>query len=425
MRKWFKDLWKAHLDSIDPEILMSGSTPGAILFVVLTLSAIFLGLAYAPGIAPIAEFQNVWVAVLLVAIAGSLTFTAWHHRCRGPIGSAATLLDNAFYSTAMAFAAMNTKDNVGIALAAIHAVVLGLFPGQVYAFSLVFAACMLLPILVLLAIFQPSLPVTIITIMSTLAMLLFSSITRTRREAARHQRKLEEALGAADRIADESVQAALATTLLTLGHFLHELRNFQTAISTNLDYIRLQAQLSSDTFGALEEAQTVQREQEQLVRDTIADLRGRSLPVQSTFLLSTSLQSACTEARGVEVLIEQQHLDIELTGNPEHLRVVLLNLIRNAEQAGANRVRLTVQTEASGQSVQLIVQDDGPGVPEEHREHLFDSFAVSTKPGGSGLGLYLVRRYVELLGGKVRVHESPLGGAAFSMRLPGRVLHLE
>ncbi len=70
----------------------------------------------------------------------------------------------------------------------------------------------------------------------------------------------------------------------------------------------------------------------------------------------------------------------------------------------------------------MIVHDDGKGIPEAQRSELFATFAISDKPGGSGLGLYLVRRYIEVLGGHVRVEAGPMGGAAFVLRVPGKVV---
>jgi signal transduction histidine kinase len=257
---------------------------------------------------------------------------------------------------------------------------------------------------------------------STVIMLILSLVTRNRRLHARRQNELEEALRAATRVAEESVQTALTSTLLTLGHFLHELSNYQTAISTNLDYIRVKAQLGAEAGRALQDAQAAQAEQEKLLRSTIADLRRRARPVHSSFLLSSVLESPQANPGGARIETAGLDFAFEITGNPEHLRVVLLNLVRNAEQAGARTVRMEVHLDASGQSAQLIVHNDGKPIPEDQQVRLFDSFAISTKPGGSGLGLYLVRRYVELLGGRVDVRNGPLGGAAFVMHLPGKVV---
>jgi signal transduction histidine kinase len=275
---------------------------------------------------------------------------------------------------------------------------------------------------VLLVVLRPDLPVAFISVTATIVMLVASSATAHRRASAQRQRQLEAALDAADKVADESIQAALTTTLLQLGHFLHELRNYQTSISSNLEYIGINAQLTAATQEALAEARQAQEQEEALVRTTIDDLRARSRPTQTEFRLTGVLTRTKNEAVGIDVVMERLGFDLELIGNPEHLHVVLLNLVRNAEQAGASRVVISGKPEPSGHAAQLLVHDDGPGMDAAHRENLFDNFALSTKPGGSGLGLYLVRRYVGLLGGQVEPTQGPLGGAAFSIRLPGRVL---
>jgi signal transduction histidine kinase len=71
----------------------------------------------------------------------------------------------------------------------------------------------------------------------------------------------------------------------------------------------------------------------------------------------------------------------------------------------------------------LVVDDDGPGVPEADRERVFDRFtrldeARGRADGGAGLGLAVVWRVVEQHGGTVVIGASPLGGARFEVRLP-------
>ena len=72
----------------------------------------------------------------------------------------------------------------------------------------------------------------------------------------------------------------------------------------------------------------------------------------------------------------------------------------------------------------LTVEDDGPGIPPADRERVFDRFvrldaSRSRGEGGSGLGLAIVRELVRSAGGSVRVDASPLGGARFTVSLPG------
>jgi len=418
MGNWFKARWRAYLESSDPDEAMAASTPSATLAAGGTLIAVLLGLAYVPAFARLSQFRNAWEAVVLVLVGMTCTHVAWRHQCRGTVGSLATLLDNTFYSAALAFAAMNTEHDVGVALAIVHAMMLAAFPGQLYAFSFLLGLSIATPVVLLLVLLQPQLSIAIITICSVILMLVFSEVTRGRRVAKQREVRLEQALGAADRLADDSVQAALTTTLLTLGHFLHELRNYQTAISLSLEYVSLKAGLTEPVASALEEAQSAQRRQEALLNEVINDLRGRSRPVESSFLLADAVRNSVVENQGVDVIVNKADVDFEVAGNPEHLRIVLLNLLRNAEQAGARTVSIVWRPDTSGQEVQIMVHDDGQGIPEDRRQTLFESFALSDKPGGTGLGLYLVRRYIEVLGGQVRIDAGPLGGAAFIIRLP-------
>lgn len=96
---------------------------------------------------------------------------------------------------------------------------------------------------------------------------------------------------------------------------------------------------------------------------------------------------------------------------------VLSNLVVNAGEATGGHGRIEVRLSDSPSEVLLEVHDDGPGVPPERRARIFETLE-STKPDGSGLGLFSVRSCVAALGGSVDVGDSPLGGACFRVHLP-------
>jgi two-component system sensor histidine kinase KdpD len=111
----------------------------------------------------------------------------------------------------------------------------------------------------------------------------------------------------------------------------------------------------------------------------------------------------------------------EVRADPETVRRIVTNLIENAHKYGAPPVRITVQP--TEDHVVLSVIDQGPGVPPEERERVFERFYRAdpngTKPG-MGLGLAIVRGMVESCGGAVWVEDAPGGGAAFRVALRTR-----
>jgi signal transduction histidine kinase len=107
---------------------------------------------------------------------------------------------------------------------------------------------------------------------------------------------------------------------------------------------------------------------------------------------------------------------LELWGDPQQLRQMLLNLLLNAQEAmpGGGAVRLAARKD--GNTVEFRVSDTGPGLPDVLLERIFDPF-VTTKGDGTGLGLSIVHRIVELHGGHIEYTTSPRG-TTFIVRIP-------
>lgn len=96
---------------------------------------------------------------------------------------------------------------------------------------------------------------------------------------------------------------------------------------------------------------------------------------------------------------------------------VILNLLLNAADATGGRGRIEIRLLADHDGVRFEVHDDGPGVPADMRECIFEGL-VTSKPGGSGLGLLSMRVAAVEHGGRIALTESDLGGACFQMWLP-------
>lgn len=108
-----------------------------------------------------------------------------------------------------------------------------------------------------------------------------------------------------------------------------------------------------------------------------------------------------------------------VAGDPALLRQVLVNLIKNAQEAVGEGTtpHIRVHTLLHGEHVDLCVEDNGPGFPEELRGRMFEPYAT-TKPKGTGLGLAVVKKIVEEHHGSITVSNMDNGGAQVCVRLP-------
>lgn len=109
---------------------------------------------------------------------------------------------------------------------------------------------------------------------------------------------------------------------------------------------------------------------------------------------------------------------VEVTADREELIRVFANLVRNALEAGAERVAVQLR---EGDPVVVEVSDDGPGMPPRAVEHLFKPFSGSARAGGTGLGLAIAREVMRAHGGDIELARTGAEGTAFRLTLPGRV----
>ena len=124
-----------------------------------------------------------------------------------------------------------------------------------------------------------------------------------------------------------------------------------------------------------------------------------------------------------ELRIEND-VPLPVEGNPDELHRMVLNLLDNAVRYTPPGARIELKLRAAGGDAVVEVADDGPGVPEERRDQIFDRFVRGDGPadtavsGGSGLGLAIVRAVAASHGGRAQLGDSELGGARFTVRIP-------
>lgn len=113
--------------------------------------------------------------------------------------------------------------------------------------------------------------------------------------------------------------------------------------------------------------------------------------------------------------------DLEIAAVPRLFKRAVLNLATNAARHARQRIEISCVRQEG--TIELHVDDDGPGIPADSRQKIFEPFSRLDKSrtadsGGSGLGLAIVQRIAAVHGGQVRAEESPLGGARFILSFP-------
>ncbi|WP_065260607.1 ATP-binding protein [Pseudomonas bananamidigenes] len=205
----------------------------------------------------------------------------------------------------------------------------------------------------------------------------------------------------------------------------HELRTPIARLSFELDQLKQQPdasqnrELIADMYADLGEL-------EEMVSEllTYASLeRGATVITRENIQAANWLDSVVgsvaleAEAAGVQLLIGECRVE-EVRIEPRFMARAVINLLRNAIRYAEQRVEVSLVR--IGDQYEVKVNDDGPGVPLEGREKIFEPFSRldasrDRRTGGFGLGLALVRRVSQSHGGQVEVGESPWGGASFRM----------
>jgi signal transduction histidine kinase len=162
--------------------------------------------------------------------------------------------------------------------------------------------------------------------------------------------------------------------------------------------------------------------------DDLLDLdridRGKLTPKREPTDVGELARRVAQDCVGLEshpVRIEADEVLVEVDrGKVER---VIENLLVNASRHTPPGTPVHVRVHGRTNGVVLEVEDEGPGVPDELKETLFEAFRQGDTPGGRGvgIGLSLVQRFAELHGGTAHIEDAPSGGARFVVTLPGQV----
>ncbi|HEY2216463.1 MAG TPA: HAMP domain-containing sensor histidine kinase [Solirubrobacteraceae bacterium] len=242
-------------------------------------------------------------------------------------------------------------------------------------------------------------------------------------EVSELARTLESMLRELDAARGET-EAMLARQRRFVADASHELRTPLTSVLANLEL--LAESLHGDEGEAARSALRSSQRMRRLVADLLLLARtdvGRVVQHEPC-----DLAKIAVEAAGELGPVSGEH-EIELDVHPaivdaarDEIHRVSINLIENALRYTPPGTRIRVSTQSHDGEATLVVQDNGPGVPPELSETLFERFVrgAGDRGGSFGLGLAIVKAVAETHGGSVELQSPPDGGARFVVTLPAK-----
>lgn len=235
---------------------------------------------------------------------------------------------------------------------------------------------------------------------------------------------------------DQQRQAHLAMTeqlrvqenLAALGRFssgvAHELGAPLSVIDGDARRLLATDGLDEDARRRLDRMRRQVQRTRQLIRQLMEFVRSDRREPESVSIRRLMQQVAGstapqTEARGIQLVLDPVDERLKIPGFEIRLEHAVLNLVRNAIHAARSEVHLAARQDDGG--IRIVIEDDGPGVPEAQRERIFEPFHSSREDGeGTGLGLAIVRTVADEHRARIEVGRSErLGGSRFELIFEG------
>ncbi|HUF60081.1 MAG TPA: HAMP domain-containing sensor histidine kinase [Actinomycetota bacterium] len=251
-----------------------------------------------------------------------------------------------------------------------------------------------------------------------------AEVSATSTPLTRHRRAIEAAIGRVSEGVRLRAQRELRRKELDLGlaWTAHELRGPLYAARMLLE----NAAANSDGHKvdhitrAIEELLRLTEGMESVLRWAVGvgDLHRRRVDLVS---LTHDAVDCCMAETGQDRVLVEGRDRLPVKADALHLRSAIENLVRNALRYSTpgTKVRVIVETRDGEPTVE--VDNEGAEIPESERRTIFEPLAHGATGGGTGLGLFVVRRIVERHGGTIRCYHPAEGHVAFELRLPGEV----
>lgn len=211
----------------------------------------------------------------------------------------------------------------------------------------------------------------------------------------------------------------------------HDLKTPVAKIEGLADFIKMKGELNVDQSKGVEQILSSTQELDRFISSILdlAKVESRNIKLN---IEQRDLNKIVEDVIGrVQFRAKEKNIQIDTEleplfptpVDPNLITRVINNLIENAIKYSPENSRVLISTKEGGDSVEISVRDEGPGIPEKEKEHIFSKFYriscdETMKQKGSGLGLYLVKYFVELHRGSIQVKDAEKKGSTFTVSLP-------
>ena len=194
----------------------------------------------------------------------------------------------------------------------------------------------------------------------------------------------------------------------------HDIRNPLTVIKVSLDIMKLKENLTEEELKKFERVDEAMYRITHQIDNVLDFVKGRPLKISKHSLqdILKSVLLDLSESKRIEIPNE----DVEIKCDFELMKVVLINLIVNAIHADHDG-KIKITSENINDKIIIQVQDNGPGIPEDKLEKIFEPL-FTTKQEGTGLGLASCKSIIEQHGGKISVKNNP---TRFIIEIPQKI----
>lgn len=215
---------------------------------------------------------------------------------------------------------------------------------------------------------------------------------------------------------------------------VHDLKNPLAAIAANAGFLTMAREMNEDVRDCSNSIASAAENMLRMVHNMLDVSRAEDanlalhlerVNVAALVQQACALMSRRAEERRVRVVAEVSEPELFLNADNDLLRRLIENLLDNALRYTSAGGRVTVSALRQDGELALAVSDQGPGIPAEHREHIFEKYAQLERPTdqaqkrfGRGIGLAFVKLAVQSHGGRIWVEDNQPTGARFELRFP-------